>query len=607
MINTMRNKSELQNLFLLTLSLLLLIGSVNFSQTLSVKIIETSDVHGAIFPYNFTASKSSQNSLAQIHSYVESERANKNQEVILIDNGDILQGDPSVYYYNFEKTDTTHLLAQVMNYMKYDVATVGNHDIETGHPVYDKFTDDLNFPWLAANAINTETGETYFPPYHIIKKDVITSSSETRTIKIAILGMITPGIPNWLPKNIWSGIEFEDMILTAKKWVPIILEKEKPDLLVGLFHAGVDHTYDGQSADTPRNENASQLVAKQIPGFDIIFVGHDHHEWNYKVADANGDSVLILGPASRSRSITAANVNFNFDEKNNRWDKNISSEIINTKNIDADPKFLKTFSDQFEIVKKYVSRPIGEFTEKISARKSIFGNSSFVDLIHKIQLELTDADISFTAPLSIHTTIPEGKTFVKDMFNLYRYENLLYTMELSGQEIQDYLEYSYSSWFNTMKSKDDNLLQFERDENDKLVLSKRSNAPMLKNRYYNFDSAEGIKYEVNVSKPNGQKVNIISMSNGDKFDINKKYKVAINSYRGNGGGGHLVKGAKIPKDELTERVITSTEKDLRYYMMKWIEKEKTVLPTEEINWKVIPEELVDEAKKRDYELMFSKN
>lgn len=583
------------------LVVVLLFSASLSAQSLNVKIIETSDIHGAIFPYNFTASRTSKNSLAQIHTYVEKERENKGQEVILVDNGDILQGDPSVYYYNFEKTDTTHLLAQVMNYMEYDVATVGNHDIEPGHSVYDKFNEELNFPWLAANAINTETGETYFPPYHIINKSVVDG---TKNVKIAILGMITPGIPNWLPKNIWSGIEFEDMIKTAKKWVPVILEKENPDLLVGLFHAGVDFTYDGQSADTPRNENASQLVAEQVPGFDIVFVGHDHHEWNFKVADPNGDSVLILGPSSSSRSVTVADVNFTFNSADNKWKKSITGTVVNAQNFEPKKEFLSKFNHQFNVIKNYVSRPIGNFSKEISARESIFGNSSFVDLIHKIQLELTEADISFTAPLSIHTVISQGDIFVKDMFNLYRYENLLYTMELTGKEIQDYLEYSYSTWFNTMKTSDDNLLQFERDENGNLQLSKRSNAPMLKNRYYNFDSAEGIKYEVDVTKKIGDRIKIISMSNGSNFDFNKKYKVAINSYRGNGGGGHLVKGANIPKSELTTRVITSTEKDLRYYMMKWIERNKNVVPEEDLNWKVVPEEMARKAKERDYKLMF---
>jgi len=576
----------------------LLIADSLFGQTVKLKFIETSDIHGAIFPYNFTEGKNSHNSLAQVYTYVEKERADKNQDVILLDNGDLLQGDPSVYYYNFEKPDTTHLLARVMNFMKYDVGTVGNHDIETGHAVYDKFEKELNFPWLAANAVNTGTNKPYFPPFFIIKKD---------GIKIAIFGMITPGIPNWLPKKIWSGIDFQDMILTAKKWVPIIKDKEKPDLLIGLFHSGVEYNYDNQTAETPRNENASKLVAEQVPGFDIVFVGHDHHGWNFKTKNVDGDSVLILGTTSRAKDIAEATVELKFDQEKKVWDKTFSSAIIETKSIQPDENFLKKFDNEFNIIKNYVSRPIGEFTKTISAKNSLFGNSSFVDLIHKIQLKLTNADISFTAPLSMYAQIDSGKVYVKDMFDLYRYENLLYTMELTGKEVKKYLEYSYAHWFNTMKDKNDDLLLFEKDKKGNLKLTKRGNSPMLENRYYNFDSAEGIKYTVDVSKPAGERVNIISLEDGTPFDLSKKYKVAINSYRGNGGGGHLTDGAGIPKDELAKRVINSTEKDLRYYMMKWIEKQKVVSPTEDNNWTVIPHDWWEAGAEKDYKLMFGNN
>jgi 2',3'-cyclic-nucleotide 2'-phosphodiesterase/3'-nucleotidase len=586
------------------ISIILLFSIESSAQKFNIKIIQTSDIHGAIFPYNFTADKASKISLAQIHSYIKMERANKNQHIILLDNADILQGDPSVYYYNFVKTDTTHLFASVMNYMKYDAGSVGNHDIETGHPVYDKFNKELNFPWLAANAVNTETNEPYFPPYHILYASP--PNTLNMQIKIAVLGMITPGIPNWLPKNIWSGMEFEDMILTAKKWVPIIKEKENPDLLIGLFHSGVDFTYNNQTAATKRNENASKLVAERVKGFDIIFVGHDHHEWNFKLKNDVIDSVLILGPQARSANFTEALVEMSYDNISQKWKKNISGNIINTSSLPVDEEFIKKFSPEFNQIKIFVSREIGVFTKSISAMNSLFGNSSFVDLIHKIQLEISEADISFTAPLSIFSQIDSGKVFVKDMFNLYRYENLLYTMNLSGKEIKNFLEYSYGIWFNTMKDKDDNLLLFEKDAKGEIIFSKRSNTAMLKNRYYNFDSAEGIKYTVDVSKPVGNRITILSFSDGSNFELDKYYKVAVNSYRGNGGGGHLTKGAGIQKEELTERIIKSTELDLRYYMMKWIENEKVVDPIEDLNWKIIPADLVNDAKEIDYQLMFGK-
>ncbi len=581
----------------LLITLLLLSFSV-FAQTVKIKIIQTTDEHGAIFPYDFTDQKEINNSLAQVYSYIKQEREKKDQEVVLLSGGDILQGTPAVYYYNFEKTDTSHLYADVMNYMQYDAGVVGNHDIETGHSVYDRFNKLINFPWLAANAVYKTSGEPYFKPYTIIERE---------GIKIAVLGLITPHIPNWLPEKIWAGIEWEDMIESAKKWIKIINEKEKPNLMVGLFHSGVDYTYGNQNIETFKNENASKLIAQQVPGFDIIFVGHDHHGWNFKEKNSLGKEVQILGATSSARDVSIANCTFTFDNNTKRWEKEIMEEVIESKNYSPDNEFMKKFSLQFDEVKKYVSRPIGYFEEPLSARESIFGNSAFTDFINTIQLELTGADISFTAPLSMNARIEKGEILVGEMFKLYRYENLLYTMELSGKEIKNYLEFSYSLWFNQMKSPDDHLLNFDLDEAGNLKFDKRNNAPTLKNQYYNFDAAMGINYLVDVSKLVGEKVKILSMQNGSTFDENKIYKVAVNSYRGNGGGNHLIVGAGIPKKELSKRIITSTEKDFRYYMMKWIEKNKTVNPNAAGNWKVVPEEWWAKGKEKDYQIIFGKN
>jgi 2',3'-cyclic-nucleotide 2'-phosphodiesterase/3'-nucleotidase len=126
----------------------------------------------------------------------------------------------------------------------------------------------------------------------------------------------------------------------------------------------------------------------------------------------------------------------------------------------------------------------------------------------------------------------------------------------------------------------------------------------LKNPYYNFSSAAGINYTVDVAKTFGDRINIISMSDGSAFDENKIYKTAVNSYRGNGGGGHLTDGAKIPKEQLASRIVTSTEKDLRFYMMEWIKNKKIVSPKPTGTWKFIPEELVSKAIERDYKLLF---
>jgi 2',3'-cyclic-nucleotide 2'-phosphodiesterase/3'-nucleotidase len=483
-----------------------------------------------------------------------------------------------------------------MNYMQYDAGTVGNHDIEAGHDVYDKFNKEINFPWLAANAINTSTEEPYFKPYTTIERG---------GVKIAVLGLITPAIPQWLPEKIWAGMRFEDMIETAQKWVKKIRETEQPDLMIGLFHAGVDFTYNDQNENTPMNENASRLVAEKVDGLDLVFVGHDHAGWNFKTKGPSGGNVLVLGTTAGARNVAVANYVLKYDKMCMIYDKKeITGELIDMKNYAPDADFMNRYAGNFEEVKNYVSRPVGEFSETISSRDAIFGPSKFVDLIHTIQLELTDADISFSAPLSFNANIDKGTVYVKDMFDLYKYENLLYTMELTGREIKDYLEFSYANWFNQMKDENDHLLKFKFDDSGNIKYSERTKSPELEERYYNYESAAGIDYVVDVTKPAGEKVTIKNLSNGNSFNLKTKYKVAVNSYRGNGGGGHLTRGAKIPQEKLSERVINSTEKDLRYYLMKWIEKEKTVTPKLIGNWNVVPENYWQAGKQKDYLLLF---
>ena len=587
-----------KNIFLLILLLFLSYAQTFLlSQTINLKLVETSDVHGAIMPYDLLNDTTTNSSLAQVYSFVESERYIPDQELILLDNGDILQGDPLVYYYNYEDTTGTHIQAEAMNFMNYDVATVGNHDIEAGHSVYDKFRREINFPWLAANTINIETNEPYFKPYTII---------ERKGIKIAILGLITPSIPDWLPEILWKGISFEDMIESAKKWVPIIKEKERPDLIIGLFHSGVDYTYGGETADTYKNENASELVAQQVPGFDVVFVGHDHAGWNFKTTNINGDSVLIVGTKARAKTIAVANILMDFDSTNGRWNKkDISGEIVETKNYKPDVKFMSEFIKDLNTVENYVQKPIGEITKTISSKESLFGPSAFVDLIQKAQLELTGADISFASPLSSSVTIDSGWIRVRDLFKLYHYENFLYTMRLSGKEIKDYLEYSFGNWFNQMKDENDHLLKFKLGNKRNLFYNQNSKVPELEEKYYNYSSAAGINYTIDVSKPTVERVVITSLSNGYPFYSDSIYTVAINSYRGSGGGGLITRGAHISKENLQGRVINSTEKDLRFYIMRWIEGMKTINPTLIGNWKVIPSDYWRKGKEKDYELLFS--
>lgn len=557
------------------------LSAVHASQDgeVTLKLIETSDVHGCYFPYDFIRNKPMKGSLARVSSYVKEQRE-KYENVILMDNGDILQGQPVAYYYNYMDTISEHVCAAMLNYMKYDVGTMGNHDVETGHAVYDRWVRQCNFPVLGANIVDNKTGKPYLPPYQVIEKE---------GVKIAILGMITPAIPSWLPEQLWSGLHFEDMEDCARKWVKIIREKENPDVLVGLFHAGPE----GNKLDNVV-ENGSGNVAKSVPGFDVVFMGHDHTRRYEKVVNVEGDSVLLIDPANMSKVVSE--VTFTIKKQDGKVvSKQVEGKLVNMDGYAPDADFMNIFQGAYETTMDFVSRNIGRIEHTISSKEAFFGPSAFVDLIHQLQLDITGADISFCAPLSAYAEIKKGDICVSDMFNLYKYENLLYTMKLTGKEIKDFLEMSYALWTNQMQSPDDHLMLLNEEDNG---------FGRFKNPSFNFDSAAGIIYTVDVTKPQGEKIRIERMANGEPFDLNKTYRVAVNSYRGNGGGDLLTKGAGIPKTELAKRIVYSTDKDLRYYLMKRIEEVKVLDPKPLNKWKFIPEEWTVPASKRDYDILF---
>jgi 2',3'-cyclic-nucleotide 2'-phosphodiesterase/3'-nucleotidase len=236
-------------------------------KTVTLKFIQTADVHGMFFPINYMTGKTVGGSMARVSSYVKSQRAAFGNNVILLDNGDILQGQPTNYYWNFIDTQDENIAASVINYMKYDALAFGNHDVEPGHKCYDKWISELKCPILAANMVNAATGQPYTNAYKIIERE---------GVKIAILGMNTPAIPNWLSEDTWSGIRFEETVSCTRKWVKIIKEKEKPDLIIGLFHSGLKGGIETDEYD----ENATLAIAQRIHGLDVIFYGHDHQS-NY--------------------------------------------------------------------------------------------------------------------------------------------------------------------------------------------------------------------------------------------------------------------------------------------------------------------------------------
>lgn len=554
------------------------------TQTTTLHILESSDVHGCFFPWDFINKKPMRGTMARMSTYIKRVRTENPDGVILLENGDILQGQPINYYYNYIATQKENIASQCVNYLNYDVQNWGNHDVETTHSCFDKWDNELKCPVLGANIIDAKTGKPYLKPYTII---------ERKGIRVAVIGMLTPAIPNWLTEDVYSGLRFDELVSSTRKWVEYVQANEKPDVIIALLHSGIS----GGIVTDEYEENASKSVATNVAGIDAIMFGHDHRTYNGWEKNPEGKDVLLINPANNARNIAEAVITVT--KKGGKVvSKAIEGKIVDISNEQVDEDFMKVLDKEVEEVKTWSDKEIGLITEDITTRDCFFGSSAFTDLIHNLQLKLTKADISLSAPLTFNTTLAKGIITVSDMFKLYKFENKLFVMNLTGKEIRNALEMSYDLWVNTMKSPDDHIMLLSEEKNN----GNEKNG--FQNMTFNFDSAAGIDYVVDVTKPNGEKVKILQMSNGEPFDENKMYKVAVNSYRGNGGGELLTKGAGISKEELEKRIISRTELDQRYYLMKEIERQGTISPKPNNNWRFVPDEWAVPAIERDRNLIF---
>lgn len=557
------------------LTTILLAGAaLSSAQAQTISVVYTTDVHGAVFNYDFVRDTTADYSLSNVYTYVSAVR-DTSKNVILLDTGDFLQGTPVVYYYNNVDTAGQNVMSRILNFMKYDVMGVGNHDIEARHRVYDKIRKELNMPLVSANIKDVETNEPYFTPYVML---------ERAGKRIAVIGLTTPYIPHWLDESYWKGMYFEDMVESARYWVKKVREEEKPDVVIGLFHSGYDYTYGNQSADTYKNENASVLVAERVDGFDAILIGHDHKLYNKEVTSPSGKKVPVLDAGTAARNAGLLTITFN-----KQGEPQCKTTLIAMKSFKPSEEYDKAFLPQQLAVKSYTRKVIADLTEPVFAYESLGGSSAFVDIVHESMLKHTGADISMSAPLLINATLPKGPITVGRMFSLYKYENTLCMLHMTGKEVKDYLEFSYDRWIHNPAT-DGHVLQLTK-------------SGRLVTNYYNLDSAAGIIYTVDVTAEKGKRVKIVSMADGSKFNLRKTYKVALNSYRANGGGGLLEFGAGIPFSEIKSRIVSTYDSDLRGLIIKDFEElykggeRMTLKPLGQ--WKFTPESDVAEPLKSD--------
>lgn len=547
----------------------------------TIRIIHTTDVHGNILATDDLSEQAATGGMPRLYTFMQ-ELRDKEFNTLLLDAGDFLQGEPITYYSNY--IDKPDIVVSAMNLLGYDAVTIGNHDIEPGHKVYDRFVEQAKFPVLGANAIRESDGKPYFKPYKIFDKG---------GVRIAVVGFITPAVPQWLPQHLWEGMRFDDILESAKVWIPKVQQEEQPDLMIAMIHSGLENSNDEYL------ENAGEQMAAAIPGIDIILMGHDHRQTNKWVKRSEEDSVLLLNPANHLDYVGDISVTV---RKNNQGvHKEITANLTSLDGYEPSNEYLKHFSSkELEGYYKFLGKRVALLQTPVVAMDALWGASEYMAVIHQMQLATVQADISFAAPLALATTMPSGDVYMRDLFRFCPFTNYLYVMELTGEEIIGYLEHSYAGWAAVMRSKDDPLLRFRPDA--KPTDRYKTIVPT-----YNYSSAYGIDYIVDVSKPIGERVRVLQMSSGDAFEPNRKYRVAVNSYRAGGAGGMLTEGAGIPKDELSRRIVQASEHDQLMSLMLYMERESVVAPQRVHNWHFLPEAWVKAAALRDRAFMLGES
>jgi 2',3'-cyclic-nucleotide 2'-phosphodiesterase / 3'-nucleotidase len=519
------------------------------SNRVQITILGTTDLHGNVFPIDYYTNKPDNRGLAKIATLIKRVRK-ENPNTLLIDSGDTIQGTPLEYVHNKKNNQPPDPMMIVMSSLNYDAMAVGNHEYNFGLGVLGKARGEAKFPWLSANTYESGSNKTRYQPYLV---------KEISGVRIGILGLTTPGIPNWENPPNYVGLEFREPLVEAKKWVPVLREKEQVDLVVIAMHMGLEEdlrTSEINPGQVP-NENQAVAIAKQVPGVDLIFMGHTHRD----VPSLYVNGVLLTQANYWGRHLARADVYLDKDGEKWRVYAKAARTIAADGSVDPDPDVLKLAAPYDKETQLWLSRPIGESKEELTAKEARFRDTAIMDLIQRVQLEVGKAEVSMAASFNPEARIPKGPVTVRDIAGLYIYENTLVVIEVTGQQLKDALEHS-AKYF---KAYDSN--KPAADLVDEKIPA------------YNFDIAEGVSYELDISKPVGERIQKLTYK-GKPVSSDQKFPLATNNYRFNGGGGYtMYKGAPV---------IYRSSEEIREMIIDWVEREK-IVPTEPTNnWRIVP-------------------
>jgi len=517
----------------------------------TVKIVYTSDVHGNASPISYGTNEPADSGLAKYATVVK--QAKKDDEnIIIIDNGDLIQGTPLMTHYVKEHANQINPMIGLMNKIGIDAGVIGNHEFNFGKQILNQAVEQSDFPWLSANSLDEQTMEPYFGKPYIMKE-------LPNGLHVAIVGVTTHYIPNWESPEHIKGIHFADAFLTLKKWVAYIHQHEKPDVLIASYHGGFERDLDtGERTEPLTGENQGYKMCTEIEGIDVLLTGHQHRKLT---SDING--VLVIQPGNNGEMYGEVAIELQVDTDG--WiitDKHASLQSL--AEVEADPESLRFLSGLERSTQSWLDEPIGHIDGDMTIEdpfQARLKKHPFVEFIQKVQMEAGGVDIAIT---SLFNNLIDGFSPVvtmRDVVANYMFPNTLTVLELTGKDIIAAMEKSAN--------------YFIIDKEGQIGVNPMYISP--KPQHYNYDMWEGINYTINVANPVGERIEEIRY-HGKPLDKNGRYHVAMNNYRANGGGDFtMFKDKPIIKD---------LQIDMVELIRAYFEKHKTVQATVTDNFKV---------------------
>jgi 2',3'-cyclic-nucleotide 2'-phosphodiesterase/3'-nucleotidase len=550
-------------------------------RTWSFSILGTTDLHSHVFDWDYYTdaaykdAKGNSVGVARVATLVKQQRAAKGEDrVLLVDAGDIIQGTSLAYYYARVDPITgadspQHPMAVAMNHMRYDAAALGNHEFNYGIDVLRKFESQCSFPLLGANALDAKTLKPAFRPY-TVKRICVPGAPD---IKVGILGLTNPGIALWDKDNVSGRMVFPGLVEQARKYVPR-LRALGCDVVFLTDHSGLDGS-SSYGDELPYVENASNLVAEQVPGIDAILVGHTHVEVSsYTVTNKEtGKDVVLSEPYCWGMRLTV--FDFDLELHHGQWRvTRTTAQTLDPKGVAEDAEITQLLQDDHELVVKYVNTPVGTCTQDLSAAESCWKDVPIMDFIHEVQMKtvaagLSAADaalplISVAAPFSRTADIPAGDVTIRDIAGLYIYDNTLYGKKLTGAQLKDYLEYA-AKYYHQVPS------------GTKADTATLTNANSFWD--YMYDTAAGVSYDIDIAQAEGSRIKNLS-HDGTAVTDDQVFVVAVNNYRANGGSGY-------PHIAAADIAYSSTN-EIRQLMIDYVTAKGTLDPADfaVTNWRL---------------------